>query len=80
MFVASALALLLVGCVDAPAPVVPPEPEYVSTWVEPEPTAIAPLRGTLIEAGAATNPSIAAKIARANAAIASASSSDPRRI
>jgi len=62
VFVASALALLLVGCVDAPAPVVPPEPEYVSTWVEPEPTAIAPLRGTLIEAGAATNPSIAAKI------------------
>jgi len=62
---ASALALastLLIGCTDAPAPNESPQPTYVSTWVEPEPTAIAPLRGTLIEAGAATNPSIAAKI------------------
>jgi len=65
---ALALAVLAVasitGCTVAPAPdpTGSPSPEYVSDYVAPAPVELAPLRGTPVEAGAATNPSIAAKI------------------
>lgn len=48
--------------VAAPDPNASPAPAYVSTWVEPAPIEIAPLRGTQVDPGSADNPSIAAKI------------------
>ena len=57
-------SILLSGCVDvaAPDPNGSAAPAYVSTWEEPAPIEIAPLRGTQVDPGSASNPSIAAKI------------------
>ncbi|MDP3209308.1 MAG: DUF3048 domain-containing protein, partial [Rhodoglobus sp.] len=56
-----AASVALIGCApDVPMPV--PTPAYTSTYVAPEPTALAPLTGQVVAQGALTNPSIAAKI------------------
>jgi hypothetical protein len=57
-------SIAITGCTDAPAPAPTDSasPEYISDYVAPAPMEIAPLRGTAIEPGTATNPSIAAKI------------------
>ena len=53
---------LLGACTADGAPMPVPTPEYTSTYAAPAPLVIAPLTGRPIEAGAAANPSIAAKI------------------
>jgi len=60
----AAASILLSGCVDvaAPDPDGSAAPAYVSTWEEPAPIEIAPLRGTQVEPGSVSNSSIAAKI------------------
>lgn len=57
-------ALALVGCAPdrMPTPTVSPSPPYVSTYVSPDPTEIAPLRGTTVPAGSLNHSSIAAKV------------------
>lgn len=58
-------ALLLGGCAGlgpGPGASGPASPGYVSTWVEPEASELAPLRGTRVPAGSVENPSLAAKI------------------
>ena len=55
-------ALLLGACATGGAPQPIPTPDYTSTYVAPAPIVIAPLTGRQVEPGAATNPSIAAKI------------------
>lgn len=57
-------ALLLTACTGA-APVATSSPTaggWESTYAEPAPVVLAPLRGTEVAAGALTNPSLAAKI------------------
>ncbi|MBB5632745.1 hypothetical protein BKA04_000968 [Cryobacterium mesophilum] len=56
--------LALVGCAPEAdrTPTGSPSPPYVSTYQTPEPTAIAPLRGTTVPAGSLDHASIAAKI------------------
>ena len=57
------VALAATGCAaERPTPTPTPSPSYVSTYVTPEPTLIAPLTGETIAAGVALNPSLAAKI------------------
>lgn len=52
------------GCAAAPGPKPTPNPEptYVSTYVPPAPTELAPLRGISVAAGSLAHASIAAKI------------------
>ena len=52
-------AASLTGCLGG-QPV--PTPSYTSSYKEPDPTALAPLRGTVISAGTLANPSLAAKV------------------
>ena len=58
------LSVALTGCASdsLPAPRPTQSSTYVSTYVTPAPTAIAPLTGEAIPAGTALNPSLAAKI------------------
>jgi hypothetical protein len=58
--VATALALLLSGCVDAPMPV--PTPSYTPTYITPPPMTLTPLTGETVPAGSVVGPSLAAKI------------------
>ncbi|MET0975279.1 MAG: DUF3048 domain-containing protein [Leifsonia sp.] len=58
---------VLVGCTSTAAPKTTQQPaaavpDYVSTYVPPEPTQLAPLRGTTVPAGSVQRPSLAAKI------------------
>lgn len=58
-----AIGLVLASCAAPPPVATPtPTPSYTSTYVAPEPTAIAPLTGETIPVGTALNPSLAAKI------------------
>lgn len=59
---AAVLLLATSGCSPEAAQIPKPDPEYGSDYEEPEPTDIAPLRGTSVAAGSLTNPAIAAKI------------------
>lgn len=54
----------LIGCAPEriPAPTANPTPPYVSTYVTPDPTELAPLRGTTVPAGSLDHASVAAKI------------------
>jgi hypothetical protein len=56
--------LTIAGCAPEPMPVptTTPSPPWVSTYVTPEPTELAPLRGTTVPAGSLDHASIAAKI------------------
>jgi hypothetical protein len=63
--IATALSLaVLTGCAPEPLPTSTPSPspEWVSDYVTPEPTEIAPLRGTTVPAGSLEHASIAAKV------------------
>lgn len=59
-----AAVTVLAGCTAAPAPAPTPTvaSSYVSTYVEPEPYALAPLTGEQVAVGALTAPSLAAKV------------------
>jgi hypothetical protein len=60
---ALALAALLSGCANQGPELNPmPTPTYSSTYLTPEPTALAPLTGELVPVGALTAPSLAAKV------------------
>lgn len=61
---AALTVLSLVGCAPerTTAPSESPEPPWVSTYQTPEPTDIAPLRGTTVPAGTLDHASVAAKI------------------
>lgn len=55
--------LTLVGCGSAESmPVPTPTPTFTSTWVAPEPTALAPLTGETVAVGALGHSALAAKI------------------
>jgi hypothetical protein len=56
-----AAAGVLTGC-GSPTPMPTPTPTYSSTYLTPEPTALAPLTGETVPVGALTGPSLAAKI------------------
>lgn len=58
--VATAVALLLAGCVGAPMPV--PSPSYTPTYITPPPTTLTPLTGETVPAGSVVGPSLAAKV------------------
>lgn len=63
--VASLSVLSLVGCAPERVPIGPtasPTPSYISTYVAPDPTELAPLRGTTVPAGSLNHSSIAAKV------------------
>jgi len=61
--VLAAASIALSGCTGSGTPQpTSSAPAYVSDYVEPVAPAIAPLRGTPLDDGAGTNPSIAAKI------------------
>lgn len=55
---------VLAGCTAAPAPTPTPTAasSYISTYVEPEAYAVAPLTGEQVAVGALTGPSLAAKV------------------
>ncbi len=54
----------IAGCAPerVPAPSASATPEWVSTYVTPDPTELAPLRGTTVPAGSLNHSSIAAKV------------------
>ncbi len=58
--VALSVAALLTACAQAPMPT--PMPTYSSTYLTPEPTALAPLTGETVPVGTLTAPSLAAKV------------------
>lgn len=58
--VALAGIALLGACAQAPMPT--PTPTFSSTYLTPEPTALAPLTGETVPVGALTAPSLAAKV------------------
>lgn len=62
--VAAFVVVSLIGCAPEriPVPSVSPTPPYFSTYVAPEPTELAPLRGTTVPAGSLNHASVAAKI------------------
>lgn len=66
--VALSLAVVLTGCdvtpLPAPSSSASPsaEPRYVDTYVEPDSTDIAPLRGTTVPTGTVSGPALAAKV------------------
>src|SRR5690606_12965154 len=58
-------AVALVGCASEESPEVPQAPtapDYVSDYVAPEPTVLAPLRGESVERGALSHAAVSAKI------------------
>lgn len=61
-------AMVTTGCVAAPMPTPSASPSasvvpaYVDTYVEPEPTQIAPLRGTTVPEGSVSGPALSAKV------------------
>ena len=55
------VTVLLAACA-APEPMPSPTPSYSSTYLTPPPIALAPLTGEIVEVGALTAPSLAAKI------------------
>lgn len=61
-------AVALTGCVAEPMPTPSASPSasvvpaYVDTYVEPEPTQLAPLRGTTVAAGSVSGPALSAKV------------------
>jgi hypothetical protein len=64
-------ALLLSGCTPEKPVAISESPTaeaWQSTWVEPEPTRLTPLRGTSVPAGSAAHPSLAVKIDNHDAA------------
>lgn len=62
--VAALAVLSLIGCAPerVPAPSESATPPWVSTYVTPDPTQLAPLRGTTVRAGSLNHASIAAKV------------------
>ncbi|HRN29037.1 MAG TPA: DUF3048 domain-containing protein [Terrimesophilobacter sp.] len=62
------VAVALTGCVAEPMPTPSASPSasvvpaYVDTYVEPEPTQLAPLRGTTVAAGSVSGPALSAKV------------------
>jgi hypothetical protein len=58
--VALSSVALLSACAQAPMPT--PTPTYSSTYLTPEPTALAPLTGESVPVGSLTAPSLAAKV------------------
>ncbi len=58
--VALSVVALLTACTQEPMPT--PTPTYSSTYLTPEPTALAPLTGETVPVGALTAPSLAAKV------------------
>ncbi len=59
IFLAALSAASLSGCIGNQAM---PVPSYTSSYKAPDPTGLAPLRGTTVPAGSLANPSLAAKV------------------
>ncbi len=64
ILVAAFTLVTVAGCAPEPmpTPTVTPSPTWVSTYETPDPTELAPLRGTTVPAGSLDHSSIAAKI------------------
>lgn len=59
---ATCVAIMAAGCSAETSPGPKPSPGYTSTYQAPEPTVLAPLRGTSVPAGSLAHASVAAKI------------------